>query len=98
IRVSETPVNPSAAARGSSRFLHAARKSESFSISDEVQISANVCRICFSSVYLWWLREHKMPETVKLNSSGAGRGTPVVLLHGFPLNSTIWTQQRQELA
>jgi 3-oxoadipate enol-lactonase len=39
-----------------------------------------------------------MPETVKLNSSGAGRGTPIVLLHGFPLNSTIWTQQRQELA
>jgi len=39
-----------------------------------------------------------MPDTVKLHFSGAGRGTPVVLLHGFPLNSTIWTQQRQEMA
>ena len=28
----------------------------------------------------------------------AGRGTPVVLLHGFPLNATTWSAQREALA
>jgi pimeloyl-ACP methyl ester carboxylesterase len=37
-------------------------------------------------------------HSVKLHYSEAGQGTPVVLLHGFPLASEIWTQQRQALA
>lgn len=36
-----------------------------------------------------------MPDTVKLHFSEAGQGTPVVLLHGFPLHSEIWAQQQQ---
>jgi len=28
----------------------------------------------------------------------AGKGTAVVLLHGFPLDSTIWMQQKQQLS
>lgn len=35
---------------------------------------------------------------MKLHYSESGRGTPVVLLHGFPLTSAIWAQQRQQLA
>jgi 3-oxoadipate enol-lactonase len=34
-------------------------------------------------------------DPVKLNFSDAGHGTPVVLLHGFPLSSAIWRQQQQ---
>jgi len=34
-----------------------------------------------------------MTETVKLHFSEAGQGTPVVLLHGFPLSSAIWQPQ-----
>lgn len=37
-------------------------------------------------------------QTVNLHYSEAGRGTPVVLLHGFPLASEIWTRQRELLA
>jgi pimeloyl-ACP methyl ester carboxylesterase len=37
-------------------------------------------------------------QTVKLQFSEAGQGTPVVLLHGFPLASAIWKQQQQQLA
>src|SRR5258708_32961001 len=39
-----------------------------------------------------------MTATVKLHYSEAGRGTPVVLLHRFPLSSDIWADQRQQLA
>ena len=39
-----------------------------------------------------------MSDAVKLHYSEAGQGTPVVLLHGFPLSSAIWTQQQQRLA
>jgi pimeloyl-ACP methyl ester carboxylesterase len=39
-----------------------------------------------------------MPNTVPLNYSEAGQGTAVVLLHGFPLNSTIWNEQEQRLS
>jgi pimeloyl-ACP methyl ester carboxylesterase len=39
-----------------------------------------------------------MSDTVKLHYSEAGQGTPVVLLHGFPLTSAIWTQQQRQLA
>lgn len=38
-----------------------------------------------------------MPDTVTLNYSEAGEGTPVVLLHGFPLSSAIWREQQQRL-
>jgi len=33
--------------------------------------------------------------TVTLTCSEAGQGTPVVLLHGFPLSGAIWNEQRQ---
>lgn len=39
-----------------------------------------------------------MMDSVKLHFTEAGQGTPVVLLHGFPLNSTIWDEQRRQLA
>jgi pimeloyl-ACP methyl ester carboxylesterase len=39
-----------------------------------------------------------MAHTEKLHFSEAGQGTPVVLLHGFPLSSAIWKQQRESLA
>ena len=39
-----------------------------------------------------------MPDTVTLSFSEAGQGTPVVLLHGFPLSSAIWHEQRQRLS
>jgi pimeloyl-ACP methyl ester carboxylesterase len=39
-----------------------------------------------------------MPDTVTLNYSEAGQGTPVVLLHGFPLSSAIWREQHQRLS
>lgn len=37
-------------------------------------------------------------DTVMLNYSEAGQGTPVVLLHGFPLSGAIWHEQRQRLS
>jgi 3-oxoadipate enol-lactonase len=37
-------------------------------------------------------------QVVSLNYSEAGRGTPVVLLHGFPLSSAIWNEQRTRLS
>jgi 3-oxoadipate enol-lactonase len=36
-------------------------------------------------------------NTVTLSYSEQGSGTPVVLLHGFPLSSAIWNEQRQRL-
>lgn len=39
-----------------------------------------------------------MPDTVQLNYSEAGKGPAVVLLHGFPLNNTIWLEQQQRLS
>src|SRR6266700_5953054 len=38
-----------------------------------------------------------MADTVTLTCSEAGQGTPVVLLHGFPLSGAIWNEQRQRL-
>src|SRR5947207_559617 len=39
-----------------------------------------------------------MADIVKLHFSEAGEGTPVVLLHGFPLSSAIWHKQQQCLS
>jgi len=39
-----------------------------------------------------------MANTVTLSYAEAGRGTPVVLLHGFPLNGVIWHEQQQRLS
>ena len=39
-----------------------------------------------------------MVDIVKLHFSEAGQGTPVVLLHGFPLSSALWHKQRQQLS
>ncbi len=38
-----------------------------------------------------------MPNTVTLSYSEQGQGMPVVLLHGYPLSSAIWQEQRQRL-
>lgn len=37
-------------------------------------------------------------SSVTLNYAEAGQGTPVVLLHGFPLSSVIWHEQQQRLS
>src|SRR3954470_5856607 len=37
-------------------------------------------------------------ETVTLSYSEAGQGTPVILLHGFPLSGAIWHEQQQRLS
>src|SRR5476649_2052394 len=39
-----------------------------------------------------------MPDTVTLNYAETGQGTPVVLLHGFPLSGAIWLEQQQRLS
>lgn len=39
-----------------------------------------------------------MPDTVTLRYSEAGQGTPVVLLHGFPLTGAIWHEQQHRLS
>jgi pimeloyl-ACP methyl ester carboxylesterase len=39
-----------------------------------------------------------MADTVKLHYSEVGQGTPVVLLHGFPLSSVIWQDQQRQLS
>ena len=39
-----------------------------------------------------------MIDTVLLNYSVCGAGLPVVLLHGFPLSSEIWSKQRSDLS
>jgi pimeloyl-ACP methyl ester carboxylesterase len=39
-----------------------------------------------------------MPDVVKLHYSEAGAGTPLVLLHGYPLGSEIWRAQQAGLA
>ena len=39
-----------------------------------------------------------MADAVKLHYSEAGNGTPVVLLHGFPLSSEIWRAQQSGLS
>src|SRR5476649_1131959 len=39
-----------------------------------------------------------MSDTVMLNYVEAGQGTPVVLLHGFPLSGAIWHEQQKQLA
>jgi 3-oxoadipate enol-lactonase len=37
-------------------------------------------------------------DTVTLSYSEAGQGTPVVLLHGFPLSGVIWHEQQRRLS
>ena len=39
-----------------------------------------------------------MADTVILNYSEAGRGIPVILLHGFPLSGAIWHEQQKQLS
>jgi 3-oxoadipate enol-lactonase len=39
-----------------------------------------------------------MADTVTLNYSELGQGTPVVLLHGFPLRGAIWHEQQKRLS
>jgi 3-oxoadipate enol-lactonase len=39
-----------------------------------------------------------VPDTVTLRYSEAGQGTPVVLLHGFPLSGACWQQQQRQLS
>ena len=39
-----------------------------------------------------------MPDTVMLHYSDAGQGTPVVLLHGFPLCGALWHEQQKILS
>jgi 3-oxoadipate enol-lactonase len=39
-----------------------------------------------------------MSDIVKLHYSEAGQGTPVVLLHGFPLSSVLWHKQQRQLS
>lgn len=39
-----------------------------------------------------------MADTVTLHYSEAGQGTPVIMLHGFPLNGAIWHDQQQRLS
>ena len=39
-----------------------------------------------------------MVDSVKLTFSEAGQGTPVVLLHGFPLSGAIWHEQQKGLS
>lgn len=39
-----------------------------------------------------------MADIVTLNYSEAGRGTPLVLLHGFPLSGAIWHEQQKRLS
>jgi 3-oxoadipate enol-lactonase len=41
---------------------------------------------------------YSMADTVTLHYSEVGQGTPLVLLHGFPLSSAIWHEQQQELS
>jgi pimeloyl-ACP methyl ester carboxylesterase len=43
-------------------------------------------------------REAMMTDVVKLHFSEAGQGLPVVLLHGFPLNSILWHEQQKDLS
>src|SRR5256885_823115 len=38
-----------------------------------------------------------MPSTVTLHYTEAGQGTPLVLLHGYPLASGLWQAQMQGL-
>lgn len=39
-----------------------------------------------------------MAEIVALKYTEAGKGMPVVLLHGFPLSSLIWQEQQKQLS
>lgn len=39
-----------------------------------------------------------MPNTVTLGYSERGQGSPVVFLHGYPLNREIWREQLQSLS
>ena len=39
-----------------------------------------------------------MPNTVTLHYTEQGQGMPLVLLHGYPLSSAIWHEQRQRLS
>lgn len=39
-----------------------------------------------------------MADIVTLHYSEAGKGTPVVLLHGFPLQGATWQEQQKQLS
>ena len=39
-----------------------------------------------------------MPNTVTLHFTDHGQGIPLVLLHGFPFNGTIWQEQARALS
>ncbi|HVO43558.1 MAG TPA: alpha/beta fold hydrolase [Aggregatilineales bacterium] len=39
-----------------------------------------------------------MANTVALHFTEKGQGTPIVLIHGFPLSSAIWTEQQVALS
>jgi pimeloyl-ACP methyl ester carboxylesterase len=39
-----------------------------------------------------------MTNTVTLHFTDQGQGTPLILLHGFPFNGTIWQQQARALS
>ena len=39
-----------------------------------------------------------MKEELHVESAGAGPGTPLVLVHGFPLDGRMWEHQRQRLS
>jgi pimeloyl-ACP methyl ester carboxylesterase len=43
-------------------------------------------------------RSERMSDIVKLHYVEAGQGTPVVLLHGFPLSCAIWREQIRDLS
>jgi pimeloyl-ACP methyl ester carboxylesterase len=42
--------------------------------------------------------ESHLPQTVTLHFTEQGQGAPLVLLHGFPLNGTIWHDQARALS
>src|SRR5689334_7669741 len=54
----------------------------------------------FANVFA--VKEEAMPTRTMggttIHYEEAGKGTPLVLLHGFPLDSRIWTAQRAALA
>lgn len=39
-----------------------------------------------------------MSDSIKLHYTEAGQGTPLILLHGFPLSSQIWQEQQRQLS
>jgi 3-oxoadipate enol-lactonase len=46
---------------------------------------------------IFFPRSLRVADTVTLSYTEAGQGTPVVLLHGFPLSGVIWHEQQRRL-